>query len=95
MIKHAIVLLTLLSVACATPPEKAPAPPTAPPTSTSTSAEMEEHVMTETKKTAAAELQCPEEQLIITCTGRDSLGGCVSIQARGCDKTLEYNFGNE
>ncbi len=95
MFKPVVVALALLSVACATPAEKPAPPPPPPPSATSTSAEMEAHVMTETKKTAAAELQCPQEELIITCTGRDSLGGCVSIQARGCDKTLEYNFGSE
>ena len=92
MLRVAFVVVAALSMSCATPVEK-PTPP-APPSQAQTSADaMELDVMRETRKTAAAELQCPEEQLLVTCTGRDALGGCVAIQAKGCEKTLEYSFG--
>ncbi len=90
--KKLVVVAAILS-ACATPPPPAPPKPAASPVSSNEA--MEDDIARETRKTAAAELSCPAEQLIITCTSRDSLGGCVAIQARGCDKTLEYNFGNE
>jgi hypothetical protein len=90
--KKLFVVAALLS-ACATPPPPPAAKPA--PSPVSSAEAMEDDIARETRKTAAAELQCPAEQLIITCTRRDSLGGCVAIQARGCDKTLEYNFGNE
>jgi hypothetical protein len=90
--KKLLVVVALLS-ACATPPPP-PAPKPAP-SPVSSSEAMEDDIARETRKTAAAELDCPAEQLIVTCTQRDSLGGCVAIQARGCDKTLEYSFGNE
>ncbi len=90
--KKLFVVAALIS-ACATPPPPPAAKPA--PSPVSSSEAMEDDIARETRKTAAAEMQCPAEQLIITCTLRDSLGGCVAIQARGCDKTLEYNFGNE
>ena len=87
------VVVGLLSISCATPP---PPPPAAAAAPVQTSAEaMEADIMRETKKTAAAELQCPEDQLLVTCTTYDALGGCVAIQAKGCDKTLDYSFGSE
>ncbi len=63
--------------------------------STTATAEMEDSVMVETRKTAAAEMECPAEELLVTCTRRDGTGGCVAIQAKGCGKTLEYSFGND
>ncbi|HEY1100536.1 MAG TPA: hypothetical protein VGF99_16465 [Myxococcota bacterium] len=95
--RHAVLLAVVVTAfaanGCASA-EKKPAPKAAAPATTSMEA-MEADVMRETRKTAAAELQCPEDQLLVQCTGRDALGGCVSIQAKGCDKTLDYSFGAE
>jgi len=87
----------MLGVACATPTTKTRAiriPPEGT-SSTTATAEMEDSVMVETRKTAAAEMECPAEELLVTCTRRDGTGGCVAIQAKGCGKTLEYSFGND
>ena len=61
----------------------------------SDTAAMEDSIMAETRKTAAAELECPSEELIVSCTARDAHGGCVAISAKGCGKSLDYSFGNE
>jgi hypothetical protein len=47
----------------------------------------------EVKKAAAAQLQCPIDQINIVCLHRDSDGECVQVRADGCDKTYEYQFG--
>lgn len=91
-----IASLTLVG-ACASAPEKpvasAPIEPT--PTPQSTAAAIEEGVLRETRKTAAEQLECPAEELVVTCTKRDVHGGCIAIQAKGCGKVLDYDFGNE
>ena len=88
----------LLGVGCASTKAKKVKAIRIPPegtSSTTATAEMEDSVMVETRKTAAAEMECPAEELLVTCTRRDGTGGCVAIQAKGCGKTLEYSFGND
>jgi hypothetical protein len=94
----AAVVATLVIVgACASAPPKpvasTPIEPT--PTPQTTSAAIEEDVVRETRKTAAEQLECPAEELAVTCTKRDVHGGCIAIQAKGCGKVLDYDFGNE
>ena len=62
---------------------------------TTTPAEMEAAILEETKKTAAEQLGCPVEDVRMRCTNHDAQGGCVAVQAKGCDKTLDYSFGSE
>jgi hypothetical protein len=69
-----------------TSPRRPPAP---------TPAAVEETVLREAARTAAEQLQCPVEQVSSICIKRDVHGGCIAIEARGCDKRLEYDFGNE
>jgi hypothetical protein len=92
-----VVILVAAAAACASAPEKpatrTPIEPT--PTPQSTTAAIEEDVIRETRKTAAEQLECPAEELSVTCTKRDVHGGCIAIQAKGCGKVLDYDFGNE
>jgi hypothetical protein len=96
-----IVLVSCIALgllgACTTAPRKVKPIRIAPEGSSSTTAtaEMEDSVMTETRKTAATEMECPADELVVTCIRRDGTGGCVAIQAKGCGKTLEYSFGND
>lgn len=94
----ALAGLFMAALACATSPTPsktttAPIEPT--PTPQSTAAAIEDDVVRETRKTAAAQLECPEDQLTISCTRKDVHGGCIAIQAKGCGKVLDYDFGNE
>jgi hypothetical protein len=70
-------------------------PPVEAKSNTPTAAEVEADVMIEAKKTAIEQLQCTEEEVTVSCTRRDVHGGCVAVQARGCGRTLEYDFGND
>ncbi len=94
-----VALVVVVVGACATPeakaPKRPPPPPDAPGAMASETDAMEASVMEETRKTAAAQLECPAEELLVSCTARDAHGGCVSISAKGCGKSLEYSFGNE
>lgn len=83
--------------ACSTPATRSTAPTPIEPltTPTSTAATIEDEVARETRKTAAEQLECPEDQLTVACTRRDVHGGCIAIQAKGCGKVLDYDFGNE
>ncbi len=70
-------------------------PPTVASSNTPTPAEVEASVLAEAKKTAVEQLQCTEEETTVSCARHDVHGGCVAVQARGCGRTLEYDFGNE
>jgi hypothetical protein len=93
----AVVAMLVVVSACAAAPSKpvgrTPIEPT--PTPQSTTAAIEDDVVRETTRTAAEQLECPAEQLVVTCTKRDVHGGCIAIQAKGCGKVLDYDFGNE
>jgi len=84
--------------ACASAPKKAGRnvpPPTVAAPNTPTAAEVEANVLAEAKKTAVEQLQCPEDDVTVSCTKHDAHGGCIAVQARGCSRTLEYDFGND
>jgi hypothetical protein len=87
----------LLLAACASPTKQAPSVAT-PKQATSNDvdpAALEANVLEEAKKTAVTQLECPAEEVSVTCTRHDVHGGCVAVQARGCGRTLEYDFGND
>lgn len=100
MISLAVVALMLAvsAGACATHGEKKPhgvPAPTEAQSNTATAAEVEADVLAEAKKTAVEQLQCAAEEVTVSCTRHDVHGGCIAVQARGCGKTLEYDFGND
>ena len=69
--------------------------PTEEKSNTATAAEVEADVLAEAKKTAIEQLQCTADEVTVSCTRHDVHGGCIAVQARGCGKTLEYDFGND
>jgi hypothetical protein len=91
----ATLLLVGALLACSTsaPKRTRRAPPRRPPAPTP--AAVEETVLREATTTAANELQCPVAEVSSVCTRRDVHGGCVAIQARGCGKIVDYDFGND
>lgn len=93
----AVVVTAIIALGgCASPPPPVASTPIEPtPTPQSTTAAIEDDVVRETRKTAAEQLECPAEELVVTCTKRDVHGGCIAIQAKGCGKVLDYDFGNE
>lgn len=97
MSRLAILLAAVvLGLACSTPKKaKRPRQPDAPEAVTPSTEQMEKDILAQTKATAAQELACPIEELIARCTAHDALGGCTAINVRGCDKTLEYQFGGD
>ena len=48
----------------------------------------------EVKKNAATQLECPIEQVNTICLRRHADGDCVAVRADGCDKSYEYDFGD-
>jgi hypothetical protein len=99
LVVAAIAVVVVGSASCASAPAKGPQrpppPPDAPGAMASETDAMEVNILAETRKTAAAELDCPSEELLVSCTARDAHGGCVAISAKGCGKSLDYSFGNE
>ncbi|MBM4280917.1 MAG: hypothetical protein FJ137_09185 [Deltaproteobacteria bacterium] len=94
----ALSLLAVAGPACAGDGPKKPRsvpPPTVASSNTATPAEVEASVLAEAKKTSVEQLQCTDEETTVSCTRHDVHGGCVAVQARGCGRTLEYDFGNE
>jgi hypothetical protein len=89
--------LALTALSCASTPTqtKKPKPPEAPESVTPSMEVLEAQILAQTKETAAAEMGCPADQLLARCTKHDSHGGCVSIHVTGCEKTMEYQFGEE
>lgn len=53
----------------------------------------DEGVLEETKKSAAEQLECPIEEVRVMCKTKDADGMCTAVRAWGCDKELEYSFG--
>ena len=49
----------------------------------------------EVRKSAAEQLECPEDQLLMQCTAWDRDRQCIAVRATGCDKSFEYQFGTE
>jgi len=88
-----LLAVVALAVSCSTPKVRRPRQPDAPEAVTPSTEQMEKDILAQTTATAAAELSCPIEELIARCTAYDALGGCTAINVRGCDKTLEYQFG--
>lgn len=90
-----LAFAALTTAACGTTssagkPEKPPVPP------------MEEaHAkpandlfMPDVKNAVAAQLECPLEEINLTCVKRDQQGECVAVRGDGCEKTVEYQFGD-
>ena len=70
--------------------DKPPVPPmqeTPPPAPT-------DAYMDEVRRAAAAQLECPIEQIDVICLRRDAGGDCVYVRASGCERTYEYQFGD-
>ena len=95
-----LVLAVLLAVAvavmlaCGTAkPKKKKFMPTSE-TDTPASVNPKDSHFDEVRKAAAAQLECPPEQINIVCLRRDSDGECISIRADGCEKSFEYQFGD-
>jgi hypothetical protein len=38
---------------------------------------------------------CPPEKINIICVERDRSGECIAVRGLGCDKEIEYKFGND
>ena len=94
----ALLAAMLVAGACASaaPKKAGRVPPPVPDRpNTATASEVEASVLAEAKKTAVEQLQCPAEEVTVSCTRHDVHGGCVAVQARGCGRTLEYDFGND
>ncbi len=91
-----LIVAAIVLVGCASDPEVKKRPILHPPDEYSESklGEIEEKVEKDTRASASKELDCPEDQIVIQCTQKDNHGGCVALQAKGCNKTLEYSFGN-
>lgn len=91
-----VALSLLLGTSCATTKKKKakrPKPPEATASETPSTQELDKDILAQTTETAAKELGCPKEQLIARCTQHDAQGSCIAINVRGCDKTLDYQFG--
>lgn len=91
-----VAVSLVLGMSCATAKKKHAKRPKPPETSESaapSTAEMDKDILAQTTETASKELDCPKEQLIARCTQHDAQGGCIAINVRGCEKTLDYQFG--
>jgi hypothetical protein len=64
-----------------------------PPSSESASAGPADEHFDEVRKSAAEQLECPEDQIVVQCTERDRDGNCIAVRAIGCEKQFEYQFG--
>lgn len=86
----------VFGLSCATTKKKHAKRPKPPETAESTAPstdEMDKDILAQTLETAAKEMDCPKDQLIARCTLHDAQGGCTAINVRGCEKTLDYQFG--
>ncbi len=88
-----LILTLVLGCAAPAPRKAAPGPPLAP--AGATPDEVNAEILTDAKQSAAEQLACPIDQVLMRCTKLDAHGGCVAVQAKGCDKTLDYEFGSE
>lgn len=92
-----ILVGAALALSCATAKKakrpRNPKPPEA--AAQPTTEEMDKDILAQTKQTASEQLDCPVDQLIARCTDHDAQGGCIAINVRGCEKTLDYQFGTD
>ena len=88
----------VFGLSCATTPKKKhkrPKPPEQVQSTTPSTEEMDKSILDQTLDTAAKELECPKDQLLARCTKHDAQGGCIAVNVKGCDKTLDYQFGGD
>lgn len=50
--------------------------------------------MDDVKNAVAGQLECPVEQINLTCVKRDQQGECVAVRGDGCERTVEYQYGD-
>ena len=90
-----LVLAASLVVAlgCGTTKGKRDAPPV-PPTGETAVAPPKDNYLADVKTAVAGQLECPVEEVNVTCIRKDTQGECVAVRGDGCERTVEYQFGD-
>lgn len=95
MIARLVVIASILAaLACGTTGKSAREAPPVPPVGTTAAAPPKDAYLDDVKTAVAAQLECPVEQINVTCIRRDSQGECISVRGDGCERTVEYQFGD-
>lgn len=94
--KLVTALLALLALAaCATATSSAkPDKPPVPPMEEAHAKPANDLFMADVKNAVAGQLECPLEEINLTCIKRDGQGECVAVRGDGCEKTVEYQYGD-
>lgn len=53
-----------------------------------------DNFMDDVKNAVAGQLECPVEEINLTCVKRDGQGECVAVRGDGCERTVEYQYGD-
>lgn len=68
--------------------------PPVPPMGETAPAPAKDGYLADVKAAVAGQLECPAEEINVTCIRRDTLGECVAVRGDGCGRTVEYQFGD-
>ena len=90
----AVSALILFVAGCASTPPPAPESPPVPPMSEPMAKPPTDTFMDDVKNAVAGQLECPVEDINLTCLKRDGQGECVAVRGDGCNKTVEYQYGD-
>lgn len=90
-----LLLACACAAACGTtkPAAQADKPPV-PPMEEPNAQPANDSFMADVKNAVAGQLECPVEEINLTCVKRDQQGECVAVRGDGCNKTVEYQFGD-
>jgi hypothetical protein len=95
LLRVAFVLACAVAAACGT--SGSAGKPDKPPVPTMEEAHAKpanDMFMPDVKTAVATQLECPEDQINLVCVKRDQQGECVAVRGDGCEKTVEYQFGD-
>ena len=68
-------------------------PPPVPMDGESVPAPKNDAYLDDVKKAVADQLECPVADINVICIRRDTLGECIAVRGDGCERLVEYQFG--
>ena len=71
-----------------------PSRPPVPPMGETAAAPAKDGYLADVMAAVAGQLECPLEEINVTCIRRDTQGECIAARGDGCERTVEYQFGD-
>ena len=94
MIARLLIAASLVAALGCGSTKAARAKPPVPPTGETAAAPPKDSYLADVKTAVAGQLECPAEEINVTCIRKDTQGECIAVRGDGCGRTVEYQFGD-